>query len=356
MIDLVVPARDCAPRCRKLLDAARRAEAARTAIAAERLPERRRRGAGHRRRASCGARDPWDVVQLARHPDRPHTLDYVGSLFDDFQELHGDRAVRRRRRRSSAGSARLGELHGDGRSATRRAARPREMMERNFGMPHPEGYRKALRLMRYAGASSACRSSPSSTRRAPIPARGRGARPVASRSPRASCEMSRLPVPIVDVVTGEGGSGGALALAVGDRVLMLENAYLLGDQPGGLRDDPLQGRRRRRRARPRRCASPPPTCCGSGVVDAVVPEPPGGRAHRPGDDRREPQDARSSTPEGAAAAVAESCSQQRYDRFRAVRRPGRAAGTSADPRRSMMTLTSRSPSNELSTSGRRRGT
>ena len=98
--------------------------------------------------------------------------------------------------------------------------------------------------------------------------------------------MSRLPVPIVTVVTGEGGSGGALALAVGDRVLMLENAYYSVISPEGCADDPVQGRGRRRRARPRRCASPRPTCCALGVMDAVVPEPRGRRARGPDGARR----------------------------------------------------------------------
>ena len=108
--------------------------------AGERLPETEGVDAGDRSRARCPARDPWEIVQLARHIDRPHTLDYVGFVFDDFQELHGDRLFDEDAA-IVGGLARLGDLtvmvigHQKGHTTS-------EMMERNFGMPEPEGYRK----------------------------------------------------------------------------------------------------------------------------------------------------------------------------------------------------------------------
>ena len=148
-----------------------------------------------------------------------------------------------------------------------------ELVARNFGMPHPSGYRKALRLMRPRRASRACRWSRSWTPPGAYPGSGRGARP-GGRDRRESAQLAGCRCRSSAVVTGEGGSGGALALAVGDRVLMLEHASLLGDQPRGLRRDPVA----RRRPRPRRrgaAADRGPTC-RLGVVDEVVPEPEGG--------------------------------------------------------------------------------
>ncbi|QSA95540.1 acetyl-CoA carboxylase carboxyl transferase subunit alpha [Methylococcus sp. EFPC2] len=161
----------------------------------------------------------WQISQISRHPQRPYTLDYLGLMFDDFHELHGDRgfaddpAI-------VAGVARLDEFsvmvigHQKGRDT-------KEKIYRNFGMPRPEGYRKALRLMRLAERF-----------RLPIltfidtpgayPGIGAEERGQSEAIARNLFEMSKLRTPIICTVVGEGGSGGALAVGVGDRLLMLQ--------------------------------------------------------------------------------------------------------------------------------------
>src|SRR2546426_701210 len=172
----------------------------------------------------------WQTTQLARHPRRPHTRDFCKLLFEDFLELHGDRlfgddpAI-------VAGLARFEDQsvvvigHQKGRET-------REKITRNFGMPHPEGYRKALRLMQLADKF-----------RKPIitfidtpgayPGIGAEERGQAEAIARNLREMSALRVPVVAVVTGEGGSGGALAIGVGDRGLLLRYAGYSGISPEG---------------------------------------------------------------------------------------------------------------------------
>ncbi len=190
------------------------------------------------------------------------------------------------------GLARLGELDGD---ADRPPEGPHhgEMMERNFGMPEPEGYRKALRLMRYAEQLRHCRSSRFVDTPGAYPGpRRRGARPVDRDRRVDHAPMSRLPVPIVTVVTGEGGSGGALALAASDRVHDAGELLLLGDQPRGLRDDPVQGRRRGAAGR-RALRITAPDLLRLEIMDAVVPSPP--RARTPTTRRPPPTSRRRSS-------------------------------------------------------------
>ena len=169
-------------------------------------------------------------VQLARHPKRPFTLDYVSSAFTDFMELHGDRAFRDDDA-IVGGWARLnGESvmvigHQKGRDM-------KENLHRNFGMPHPEGYRKALRLMRLAEKFGRPIVTLIDTPGA-YPGIGAEERGQAEAIARNLLEMSRLRVPVVAVVIGEGGSGGALALGVADRILMLENAIYSVISPEG---------------------------------------------------------------------------------------------------------------------------
>ncbi|MDX1527765.1 MAG: acetyl-CoA carboxylase carboxyl transferase subunit alpha [Gammaproteobacteria bacterium] len=163
--------------------------------------------------------DAWQISQLARHPQRPYTLDYIERLFTDFQELHGDRAFADDAA-IVAGVARL-----DGRSVAvighQKGRNTREKLDRSFGMPRPEGYRKALRIMRMAEKF-----------RLPIltfidtpgayPGIGAEERGQSEAIARNLFEMARLKTPIVCTVIGEGGSGGALAIGVGDSVLMLQ--------------------------------------------------------------------------------------------------------------------------------------
>ena len=169
-------------------------------------------------------------VQLARHPKRPFTLDYIDRTFSDFIELHGDRNYRDDEA-IVCGWARL-----DGRSVMvmghQKGRDMKENLRRNFGMPHPEGYRKALRLMQQAEKFGRPIITLIDTPGA-YPGLGAEERGQAEAIARNLREMARLRVPVVAVVIGEGGSGGALALGVADRVLMLENSVYSVISPEG---------------------------------------------------------------------------------------------------------------------------
>jgi len=183
----------------------------------------------------------WQRTQLARHPQRPSTLDYISNLCRDFLEFHGDRSFGDDRA-IVGGFARFNDRsvmvigHQKGRTL-------KERMQRNFGMPNPEGYRKALRLMRMAEKFGRPIITFIDTPGA-YPGIGAEERGQAEAIARNLLVMSRLTVPIISVVIGEGGSGGALALGVSDRVLMLENSVYSVISPEGcaaiLWDDPAK--------------------------------------------------------------------------------------------------------------------
>lgn len=172
----------------------------------------------------------WQRVQLARHPRRPYSLDYIGFICDDFLELHGDRAF------ADDPAIVTGFARIDGKPllvvGQQKGRNTKENIHRNFGMPHPEGYRKALRLFKLAERYNVPVLTLIDTPGAypGIGAEERGQSEAIARNLR---EMAALAVPIVTVVIGEGGSGGALALAVGDRVYMLENAIYSVISPEG---------------------------------------------------------------------------------------------------------------------------
>ena len=163
----------------------------------------------------------WRRVKLARHPQRPHSLDYIGRIFTDFQEIHGDRTFGD----DPAIVAGLAQFEGQPVMvvAEQKGRDTKQKLFRNFGMPKPEGYRKALRIMQVAGKFGRPIVTLLDTPGAypGIDAEERGQAEAIARNLR---EMSRLPVPVLVVCIGEGGSGGALALGVGNIVLMLENA------------------------------------------------------------------------------------------------------------------------------------
>ncbi len=163
----------------------------------------------------------WDRVTLARELDRPKALDYINSLFEDFIELHGDRKF------GDDKSIIGGIATLEGKPVTvigeQKGKNVRENMERNFGMPEPEGYRKALRLMKQAEKFKRPIITFIDTPGA-YPGMGAEERGQGEAIAKNLMEMSRIKVPIICIVIGEGSSGGALAIGVGDKVVMLENA------------------------------------------------------------------------------------------------------------------------------------
>lgn len=222
-----------------------------------------------------GKLTPWQRTQLARHPQRPSTLDYISEMFRDFLEFHGDRSFGDDRA-IVGGFARFNDRsvmvigHQKGKTL-------KERMQRNFGMPNPEGYRKALRLMKMAEKFGRPIVTFIDTPGA-YPGIGAEERGQAEAIARNLYAMSRLTVPIISIVIGEGGSGGALALGVSDRILMLEHGVYSVISPEGcaaiLWDDPAKV--------PDAAAALKMTAqdlVDLQIVDEVIPEPLGG-AHR----------------------------------------------------------------------------
>ncbi len=227
------------------------------------------------RRIVYGNLSPLQRVQVARNSKRPFTLDYIALAFTDFIELHGDRAFREDPA-IVGGWARL-----DGETVMvighQRGRDTKENLKRNFGMPHPEGYRKALRLMKLAEKFQVpvltLIDTPGAW--AGLGAEERGQSEAIARN---LLEMSRLAVPIVATVIGEGGSGGALALGVADRVLMLENAIYSVITVEGcaaiLWKDGKSVEMKERAAKALRITAT--DLLEFGVIDEIVPEPLGG--------------------------------------------------------------------------------
>src|SRR5579862_851290 len=216
--------------------------------------------------------DIWRKVELARHDDRPYTLDYVERLLDDWFELHGDRALGD----DGAMVTGLGKL--DGRTIVlvgqQKGRDIHERASRRFGMPNPEGYRKAMHAMELADRHGfpvvTLVDTPGAYPGVDAEQHGQGAAIATSQA-----TMARLTVPIVTCVIGEGGSGGASAIALADRVLMQENAIYSVISPEGcaaiLWRDAGQAKKAAAAFRPDAIH-----CLELGVVDDVVPEPKGG--------------------------------------------------------------------------------
>ena len=173
---------------------------------------------------------PWQVAKLARHPRRPYTLDYVGRIFDDVNELHGDRAFSD----DPAIVSGLGRLNDRGVVfiGHQKGRNTKDNLQRNFGMPRPEGYRKALRIMQLAERFHLPLITFIDTPGA-YPGIGAEERGQSEAIARNLLEMASLKTPIISVVIGEGGSGGALAVGVADRVLMLQYATYAVISPEG---------------------------------------------------------------------------------------------------------------------------
>ncbi len=214
----------------------------------------------------------WRSVELARHPDRPYTLDYVSRLLDDWVELHGDRG------RADDGAMVAGFGSFQGRTVVlvgmQKGRDIQERTKRQFGMPYPEGYRKAMRAMELADRHGfpviSLVDTPGAYPGVAAEQHGQGGTIAASQA-----LMARLEVPIVACVIGEGGSGGAIAIALADRVLMQENAIYSVISPEGcaaiLWRDAGEARKAAAAFKPDAAH-----CLELGVIDAIVPEPPGG--------------------------------------------------------------------------------
>ncbi len=215
---------------------------------------------------------PWQRVRNARHPKRPHTLDYVQRILTNFQEIHGDRLFAD----DPAIVCGIGRLdsHPIMLIGEQKGRDTKQKLYRNFGMPKPEGYRKALRAMhmaaKFARAIVTFLDTPGAY--PGIDAEERGQAEAIARNLR---EMARLPVPLIAVCIGEGGSGGALALGVANRVFMMENAVYSVITPESCASIIYRDAAKAEQAAAALKLSAP-DMLGLGLIDGIVPEPPGG--------------------------------------------------------------------------------
>jgi len=216
----------------------------------------------------------WQRTELARHPNRPYTLDYVQHLFTDFSEIHGDRAYGD----DPAMICGMARFHGEEVLVvgTQKGRDTKQKVYRNFGMPNPEGYRKAIRAMQMAEKFGRPIFTFIDTPGA-YPGLGAEERGQGEAIAYNLREMSRLRVPILVTVTGEGGSGGALAIAVGNRVYMLENSIYSVISPEGCASIMWRDATKRNLAAEAMHITAP-DLIGFGIVDAIIPEP-GDGAH-----------------------------------------------------------------------------
>jgi acetyl-CoA carboxylase carboxyl transferase subunit alpha len=219
----------------------------------------------------------WDRIKIARHPKRPFTLDYLGSAFTDFSELHGDRLFAEDRA-VVGGFACLGQ-HRVMVVGTQKGRDTKENILRNFGSAHPEGYRKALRLMKLADKFRLPIIALIDTAGA-YPGIGAEERHIAEAIAVNLREMMLLEVPIIAAVIGEGGSGGALGIGVADRVLILENAYYSVISPEGCAAILWKDRSAAAKAA-EALKITAKHLRELGLVDEVVPEPLGGAHTNP---------------------------------------------------------------------------
>lgn len=218
---------------------------------------------------------PWQRVQIARHTQRPFMLDYVEHSFDDFLEIHGDRHI------GDDEAMPCGFAYLEGRKVVvighQKGRDTKENLRRNFGSAHPEGYRKALRLMRMAEKFRLPIVTLIDTPGA-YPGIGAEERNIAESIAFNLREMMTLTVPIVAVVIGEGGSGGALGIGVADRVLMMENAYYSVISPEGCAAILWKDRKYATEAAQALKLSAN-DLLDLGIIDEVIPEPMGGAHH-----------------------------------------------------------------------------
>lgn len=255
---------------------------------------------------------PWQRVQIARHPERPTTLDYIERIFTDFIEVHGDRLY-------GDDAAIVGGIAKlDGLPVTvighQKGKDTKENITRNFGMPHPEGYRKALRLMEQANKFGRPIITFINTQGA-YPGKAAEERGQSEAIARNLLEMASFQVPILCVVIGEGGSGGALAISVGNRIYMLENSVYSVISPEGAaallwKDSSLA----LRAAETMKITAP--DLLELNVIDGIIPEPFGG-SHR--DVNEQARHVKEQLVQGLQELLTlspEQLVQDRYDKFK----------------------------------------
>lgn len=257
---------------------------------------------------------PWQRVQLARHPNRPYTMDYIKAFVNDFVELHGDRAFRD----DEAIIAGLGSIGGRSVAVVghQKGRDTDENIRRNFGMPHPEGFKKARRIMEMADRF-----------RLPIVTfiDSPGAYPGIAAEERGQHSaiaenleiMAGLRVPILCVVLGEGGSGGALAIGVGNCVMMLENAYYAVCTPEACAAIILKDRTKAAQVSgTMRIVAD--DLKRLGVIDEIIPEPMGGAHRKPEEAYQNVENAISRRLDEYEAMAPEAIVDHRYQRFREI--------------------------------------
>jgi acetyl-CoA carboxylase carboxyl transferase subunit alpha len=256
----------------------------------------------------------WRSVELARHQDRPYTLDYVERLLDDWVELHGDRG------RADDAALVIGLGRFDGRTialvGNQKGRDIKERTHRNFGMAYPEGYRKAMRLMELADRQGFPLVSlvdiPGAYPGVAAEQHGQG-----GAIARAQAEMARLTVPTIACVIGEGGSGGAIATALADRVLMQENAIYTVISPEGcaaiLWRDAGEAKKAAAAFKPDAVH-----CLELGVIDAIVPEPEAGAHTDPDGAARLLGESLRETLEELESVPADDLKRRRRARFRSL--------------------------------------
>ena len=260
----------------------------------------------------AGEKTPWQRVQNARHPKRPHTLDYVQRILTDFQEIHGDRLFGD----DPAIVCGMGRLDGQPvlLVGEQKGRDTKQKLYRNFGMPKPEGYRKALRAMQMAAKFGRPIITFLDTPGAypGIDAEERGQAEAIARNLR---EMARLHVPLIAVCIGEGGSGGALALGVANQVFMLENAVYSVITPESCASIIYRDAGKAEQAAAALKLSAP-DMLELGLIDGIIPEPPAG-AHEDHDEAANlVKDQLLRSLRELSVLSPDEAVQRRYDKFR----------------------------------------
>ena len=285
-------------------------------MASDPLTTRPERSEGEPAPLATPALSPWEIVQLARHPQRPKAPDFIWHLVRDFTELHGDRLFRD----DPALLAGIGWFEGEPVAAIGpyKGRDTKENLAHNFGMPNPEGYRKALRVMKLAEKFGHPVLSFVDTPAA-FPGDEAEERGQAQAIAQNIAEMSTLRVPILVVITGEGGSGGALAMGVGDVVLMLQYAiYTVIPPEGGAAILWRDASRAQEAAEALRLTAH--DLRGLGIIDEIIPEPDGGANQDPDAATAAVREALARHLRALRATPVETLLERRYEKYRRMGR------------------------------------